>query len=49
MLSITLKERVTVYIGSEITITLMKVKGKRVSVIISAPQQLRITRSDYKK
>jgi sRNA-binding carbon storage regulator CsrA len=49
MLSVTIKKDVTLTIGSDITITLVKCGMAKVTLRIDAPKDLRIERSDYER
>ena len=46
VLVLTRKEGETICIGGDITITISKIKGNRVSVGIAAPKQVRIRRTE---
>jgi carbon storage regulator len=46
VLVLTRKEGETICIGGDITITITKIKGNRVSVGIAAPEQVRIRRTE---
>ncbi len=49
MLVLSRKKGETVCVGEDITITVVKIKGNRVSVGIEAPDQVRIRRSELSR